>query len=115
VSLSIGSVSVGLTATKLPISAPGPGSLVLYNAGATAVTIGGSGVTAGAVGAGSATIAPGATVPLPLVSGVSPNQLWGITVTAPVILNWFYGTEVTPLWLLFWLTTWTTRWAGGVL
>lgn len=93
--LAIGSVSVALTATKLPVSAPGPGSLVLINTGATAVTLGGANVTAGSVGPGSATIPAGGTVSLPLAGGINPNTLYGITVTAPVILNWFYSTEIT--------------------
>lgn len=94
-SLNIGSVTVTTTAAKLPISAPGPGSLVLINTGAAAITLGGSGVTAGLVGVGSATIAAGGVVSLPLASGILPGQLFGIAASGSPVLNWFYSTEIT--------------------
>jgi len=93
-SLSIGSVTVGLTATPVPLPGGSPGSLTLTNTGANPITIGGSGVVAGAVGAGSATIPAGATVNIAKVGGIPLSGIFAITVTAPGTLNWFYGTEI---------------------
>jgi hypothetical protein len=91
-SLAIGSVTVALTATPVPLPGNSPGSLVLTNTGANPITLGGSGVTAGAVGPGSATIPAGAVVPLAEVGEIPSGGLFAITVTATGVLNWFYGT-----------------------
>lgn len=92
-SLVPGSFSVPTSATKLPISAPGPGSLVLINTGPNAITIGGVGVTAGAVGVGSATIPANGVVSLPLAGGVQSGQFYGVAATGASVLNWFYSTS----------------------
>jgi hypothetical protein len=102
VSLSFGSASVGTSAGALPaaLNAVAPGSLTLYNAGPNAITIGPSGVTAGQTGPGIATIGAGQSVPILQVAGFAPNsgatpKLFAVAATAPSILNWFNGTEVS--------------------
>jgi hypothetical protein len=62
VALVLGSVSVGTTATLVPLAANSPGSLVLVNSGPDAITLGGSGITTSTAGPGSATIPAGAVV-----------------------------------------------------
>lgn len=93
-SLSIGSATVGLTPTQLPLSAPSPGSLVLSWTGANPITFGGPGVAAGGVGAGQATYPANSVIPLAKVGGVAPGSIYAITTSAPGTLNWLYGTDV---------------------
>ena len=97
--MNFGSATVGTSAAALPagFSAVSPGSLVLYNAGPNAITIGPAGVTAGEVGSGFATIAAGSSVPLPLVGGFNPGgKIYAVAATAASVLNWFNGTVVNP-------------------
>lgn len=97
-SLNFGSASVATSAAALPaaLSAVGPGSLTLYNAGPNAITIGPQGVTAGQTGPGFATIGAGQQVIVPSVANFAPNgKLFAVAATATSILNWFNGTAVS--------------------
>jgi hypothetical protein len=93
-SLALGSVSVGLTATPIPLAATSPGSLVLVWSGAQALTLGGANVVAGQAQAGQAIIPAGSVIPLAKVGGLVQGQLYGITVTGAGILSWLVGSEI---------------------
>lgn len=94
-SLVIGSVSVGLTATPIPLAANSPGSLVLVWTGANPLTLGGSGVAAGQAGPGQAVIPAGGIVSLAKLGGIPLNSLNGITTVGAGVLSWLYGTEIS--------------------
>lgn len=94
-SLAMGSVAVSnVTAVPVPLAATSPGSLVFTNTGANPITLGGPGVTAATVGPGTAAIPAGATVSLARVGGA--GGLFAISAVGASVLNWFYGTEISP-------------------
>lgn len=93
-SLALGSVSIGLTATPIPLNLNSPGSLVLVWSGANPLTLGGPNVVAGQAQAGQVVIPAGAVIPLAKVGGLVQGQLTGITITAVGILSWLAGTEI---------------------
>lgn len=94
-SLALGSVSVGLAATPIPLAANSPGSLVLVWSGANPLTLGGSGVIAGQAGPGQAVIPAGGIVSLAKIGGIPQGGLSGITTVGAGVLSWLYGTEIS--------------------
>jgi hypothetical protein len=95
VSLVLGSVSVGLSATPIPLVAQSPGSVTLIWSGAQALTLGGANVVAGQAQPGQVVIPAGAVIPLAKLGSLGvQGSLYGITVTGAGILSWLYGTDI---------------------